>query len=360
VTARDRAGGSKLSGGLILNRDGAAGFLPGWMTERHMASVPVHEPALGVVISRAVLRTSRNPRRAFTLIELLVVIAIIGILAALLLPVLSRTKAKAQGALCRNCGRQLMLGVAMYTADNNDLFPPNPDDGNTVPGHNWCPGQAGLGGPQEFDPDVLKDPNRSLLISYLSGGVSMFKCPSDKRMGIYNGTDPAKAGQQVPAARSFSMSQSVGTICPAYDSGNGHSGLHDGVPNLSVNGPWLNNDFNHRRNSPWRTFGKASAIAAPGPSMLWVIVDEDVNGLNDASFAFAMESPVWRDAPGIYHNGGCGFAFADGHSETHTWISKSPKQAGSAPITGGSDLQDWLWLRERTSSHVSGTMPPPR
>ena len=78
-------------------------------------------------------------RDAFTLIELLVVIAIIAILAALLLPVLGKAKGRAQGVTCLSQGKQMMTAMLLYTGDSSDFFPPNPDDGNTLPATTGAP-----------------------------------------------------------------------------------------------------------------------------------------------------------------------------------------------------------------------------
>ena len=295
-----------------------------------------------------VVKFSMNSRQAFTLVELLVVIAIIAILAALLMPTLSRAKQKAQGAVCLSSGKQMMTAMIMYTGDNNDFYPPNPDDGNTMAGYNWCCGQAGIGQDQEFDPDIIRDPSRSLLINYLGGNANLFRCPADRRYGTYDGTNSANFGRQVPAARTFAMNQAVGTIDPGFEQGG--PGVHSGIPTIAVNGPWLNNQHDHIRDTPWHTFCKSSDNRTPGPSMLWVLLDEDARDLNDAAFGFGMDVPSWIDLPGTYHNYGCGFAFADGHSETHQWVSKSPKQGGGTLITSAAEQVDYQWMWARTSA----------
>jgi prepilin-type N-terminal cleavage/methylation domain-containing protein len=294
--------------------------------------------------------SSASSPRGFTLIELLVVIAIIAILAAMLLPALGKAKLKTQGVYCMNNGKQMMTAIHMYGSDNKDLLPPNPDDGNTIKGHNWCAGQAGPGGQEEYNTEILKDPERNMLAIYLSKNVAVYRCPADPRKpGKYVGTDANLKGTMVQTARSVSMNQAVGTVCATFkNGGSGHGATQP--PVYPVDGPWLNNSHSHKANTPWHTYGKLSNVSSPGPAMIWVLLDENTVGLNDAGFAVGMQTAEWIDFPGYYHGSAGGFSFLDGHSEIHHWsdgrtiIKTATRTAVSNPLS-----RDWVWIKDHTS-----------
>lgn len=309
------------------------------------------------VVSRRHVSGIVNSQAAFTLTELLAILAMAALLTCVMTPAFGRVKPGYQAFHCMNNLRRIMNAMTFYASDYHDLLPPNPDDGTTAPGYVWCSGQGGIGGADEFNPDLMRDPKRTLVAPYLNFDVEVFRCTADARTGLYTGgalyPQSALKGTRVPASRSISMSGAVGTVDPAYASGGGHLG----VPNQAVNGPWLTGSYgaNSAFRGPWRTYGKLTQMVAPIPSQLWVLSEESPVSINDAVLNMCVASPKWVDYPSTLHNFGCALAFGDAHAELHKWSDASTEYrpySGQLPIPPGGG-HDWIWLASRTSAPVS-------
>jgi len=248
-----------------------------------------NEPSVAQAWVASDSRPRRQFRLAFTLIELLVVIAIIAILAAMLLPALSRAKLRAMGISCMSNGKQLGTAYIMYANDNNDY---------ALNSFEWCGGSVAAV-PDAVNEDIVK---ASTTYPNLTS-TKVFRCPSD-RSGLLS------AGQVRPRNRSY-----------AHNAGVGKASMYAQV-NIG--------------NGTYREITKLSAITAPGPSAVFLFIDEHENSINDSHFyAFRDMSKFtgekWLDAPSGRHGNSTGFTFTDGHAEIVKWVSDVQK----AQIAGG-------------------------
>jgi prepilin-type processing-associated H-X9-DG protein len=245
-----------------------------------------------------------------------VVIALIGVLAALLLPALSRAKAKAQGISCLNNLKQMQLAWMIYAQDNEDRLAEN--RGATITKNSWTTGILKW----DLPPNPVWSDNTNLtrltdgqLGSYLARNVGVFKCPADQ-----------VSGQAGPRVRSVAMNSTVGDVTGVNQLLNGRG---------------------------WKVFLKMADFTGLTPAQCWVFLDEQPDSLNDCLFFVSRTGTAWVDVPASYHGGACGFSFADGHAEIKRWRDANSVQAVRRinPSAGNqkSAPNDVAWLQERTS-----------
>lgn len=254
------------------------------------------------------MRTKCHRFRGFTLIELLVVIAIIAILAAMLLPALSKAKAKGLQISCVSNYKQLQLCWIMYANDWDDKLIPNKASGSAFSQDQvWANPESWLQG-NAYTDDNTTNIQSGPLYRY-NTSVGIYKCPADRSTVRNEG--------KVPRSRSCSM-------------------------NVYMN--WDPDDT--------RAWHKLSQINKPGPSSAFVFIDEHEGSISQSGFfcnnpnkLFLWGSALWTwiTFPATRHSNGTSLSFADGHVESWHW-----REPRTAEISAQRDV--WLFMQEGVRS----------
>jgi prepilin-type N-terminal cleavage/methylation domain-containing protein/prepilin-type processing-associated H-X9-DG protein len=256
----------------------------------------------------------------FTLIELLVVIAIIAILAALLLPTLSKGKSSGQSTSCLNNLKQLQAGFLMYADDNGDRQVPLMaqavgSDFQDLPG-SWVVGYVR----RDTNSDNIKT---GVMYPYV-GSPGVFHCPADR--------STVSGSSGLSRMRSYSRCGWVHAL-EDFAEGNG----------IDIR-------------SSYYTIGpyKVSQHLNPPASGIFVFIDEHESSIFCGGFIIGQPAwvsggslqPSWLSLPADRHQQGCNLSFLDGHVEHWRWKAPKVYRGYNFPATPGGDAYDLARLQE--------------